>query len=564
MKSLFLFITVYFTFQPLIIANGLGGDPLNGKGTIVTSSGVHYTGNFKAGRFDGIGKAVYRDGDEYIGEWLNGLKEGKGKYSFADGSIYRGHFHKDLIEGKGTMIYDNGEQYKGEWLAGKPNGQGAYIFTDNDRYEGSIKNGILQGLGTMYYADGTKYTGQWLNGDRNGNGSFTDVDGKIITGTWLNGELKKELATTSNNRVQNTSPNVTLNNSSPVRPSSTESIRDCNSSYCKNGKGSYTYADGSKYIGDFKDGEPLGYGTCTYANGDRYEGFWANDSPNGKGLLIDHNGKRIMAIWDNGTTQKMVEEEVVVDPDNLKVEYSPEVKIWATIVGVSKYTYMPSLNYTDDDAYRMDAFLQSNKGGALEDDQIQLLVDEQATRKGILTAVQKSFAKADANDVVIFYFSGHGLDGSIIPIDFNGYQNKILYQEIADIIKKSRAKQKIIITDACYSGSMMASRSPYNSQIAGFYDALADAGEGTVIITSSKQQEYSMEDMGLRSGVFSYYLIKGLKGAADYNKNGIVTITELFNFVSTNVKNYTAGAQSPQISGDYDKNMPVGFAKNNN
>lgn len=554
MKSLFLFVTVLFNFSGTLNANCIDGDCLNGKGSMVSNNGIRYSGNFKSGIFNGIGKAIYSNGDEYIGEWLNGQKEGKGKYSFSNGSIYRGHFHKDLIEGRGTMIYDNGEQYTGEWLSGKPNGQGVYKFYDKDRYEGNFKNGTLQGDGTMYYADGSIYSGQWKDGDRYGKGSFTDAYGRIINGEWRAGELINE----------HSAKEQLIVNSAPVQSNSPDNIRNCNTNFCKTGKGSYTYEDGSKYVGDFKDGEPMGYGVCTYSNGDRYEGFWKNDSPNGKGLLIDRNGKRLMAIWENGTTQKIIDEDVIVSSDNLKVEFSPEVKIWATIVGVSKYTYMPSLNYTDDDAYRMDAFLQSTKGGALDDDQIQLLVDEQATRKSILTAVQKSFAKADANDVVIFYFSGHGLDGSIIPIDFNGYQNKILYQEIADIIKKSKAKQKIIITDACYSGSMMASRSPYDSQLTGFYNALADAGEGTVIITSSKQQEYSMEDMGLRSGVFSYYLIKGLKGSADYNKNGIVTITELFNFVSTNVRNYTAGAQSPQISGDYDKNMPIAFTKYNN
>lgn len=554
MKSLFLFVTVLFTFHGILNANCVDGDCLNGKGSMVSNNGIRYSGNFKSGIFNGIGKAIYSNGDEYIGEWVNGQKEGKGKYSFSNGSIYKGHFHKDIIQGKGTMIYDNGEQYTGEWLGGKPNGQGVYKFIDKDRYEGNFLNGTLQGAGTMYYADGSVYTGQWKNGDRYGNGSFTDAYGRVSNGNWQAGELINEHPAKEQLNV----------NSTPVQSNTPDNIRNCNNNFCKTGKGSYTYEDGSKYIGEFKDGEPMGYGVCTYSNGDRYEGFWKNDSPNGKGLLIDRNGKRLMAIWENGTTQKIIDEDVIVSSDNLKVEFSPEVKIWATIVGVSKYTYMPSLNYTDDDAYRMDAFLQSTKGGALDDNQIQLLVDEQATRKSILTAVQKSFAKADANDVVIFYFSGHGLDGSIIPIDFNGYQNKILYQEIADIIKKSKAKQKIIITDACYSGSMMASRSPYDSQLTGFYNALADAGEGTVIITSSKQQEYSMEDMGLRSGVFSYYLIKGLKGSADYNKNGIVTITELFNFVSTNVRNYTAGAQSPQISGDYDKNMPIAFAKYNN
>ena len=78
---------------------------------------------------------------------------------------------------------------------------------------------------------------------------------------------------------------------------------------------------------------------------------------------------------------------------------------------------------------------------------------------------------------------------------------------------------------------------------------------------SSKGKEYSLEDGGLRQGIFSHYLIKGLRGEADKNSNKTITIRELFDYVSKGVKEYTVGAQTPLIAGDYDENMPVGFLR---
>ena len=62
---------------------------------------------------------------------------------------------------------------------------------------------------------------------------------------------------------------------------------------------------------------------------------------------------------------------------------------------------------------------------------------------------------------------------------------------------------------------------------------------GTALLMSSKGEEYSLEDQGLRQGIFSHYLIRGLKGEADKNKNKIVTIQELYDFVFKKVRNYT-------------------------
>jgi len=74
---------------------------------------------------------------------------------------------------------------------------------------------------------------------------------------------------------------------------------------------------------------------------------------------------------------------------------------------------------------------------------------------------------------------------------------------------------------------------------------------------SSKREEYSLEDQGMRSGIFSHYLIRGLKGDADVDGDKVVTMRELYDFVYKNVRTYTSNAQTPSISGSFDWRMPV-------
>ena len=67
--------------------------------------------------------------------------------------------------------------------------------------------------------------------------------------------------------------------------------------------------------------------------------------------------------------------------------------------------------------------------------------------------------------------------------------------------------------------------------------------------------------MPAKKGVFSHFLIRGLEGEADRNIDKIVTVTELFDFISTNVKSYTANRQSPVIKGSFDRKMTVSVVR---
>lgn len=242
------------------------------------------------------------------------------------------------------------------------------------------------------------------------------------------------------------------------------------------------------------------------------------------------------------------------------------VNIYAVVVGVGQYTAMPKLRYTGDDARLFYAHLKSDQGGALPPSQITLLLEEDATQRNIAYALRQMSQRADENDVIIFYFSGHGLSRSFLPIDFDGYQHQLGHEEVFRILQNSRAQHKLCIADACYSGGLdytadLASKGYASSSSQPLYREYERAESGIALLMSSSAGEPSLEDRVLRQGVFTYFLLRGMSGAADYNYDGIVNIKELFHYVSHKVPEHTYGAQSPWLSGDYDDDMPVAIGK---
>jgi uncharacterized caspase-like protein len=75
-------------------------------------------------------------------------------------------------------------------------------------------------------------------------------------------------------------------------------------------------------------------------------------------------------------------------------------------------------------------------------------------------------------------------------------------------------------------------------------------------------EEYSLELSGIRQGVFSHFMIRGLKGEADSNKDRVVSVIELFDFVKQNVQERTQYEQNPVISGNYDERLPISMVRN--
>lgn len=538
-------------------ASCISGNCYNGKGTFIFKDGSKYGGSFLRGKPHGQGTYYHKDGSIYVGLFRQGVKHGLGKMTFKSKDIYTGHFENGVISGDGKMTYANGDTYLGNWKQGKFDGVGQYHFSNGDSYKGSFVNGYFSGFGKFTEADGSYYEGQWLENKKNGKG-VTFKNGQIS-----NVYYKHNILVDENISENSTETTVIQDNSKKFE---NDILINCNDEYCHNVKGKLTYKDGSVFTGEFINGKGEGMGSCKYANGDFYEGGWKNHAPHGQGTMRFAKGNIYTAIWENGVPKQKISSEyqsaMPQTASNATKKSDKSTKIYALIAGVATYNHMSSLKYTDDDAYHLYAFLKSPEGGALPDDNIKIMVDDAVTRKSLLEELHNMTSKADENDVVLVYLSGHGLDGYYVPSDFDGSKNQVSYDDILEIINNSSAKHKLFITDACHSGSMMvAARSPYNVALENFYSAYNSVKGGTAIMMSSKKEEVSLEYGGLRQGVFSHYLIKGLKGNADKNTDKLITISELYDYVSSNVATYSANAQHPVIMGDYDANMPVGWIR---
>ncbi len=556
MRNVCIILSVLF-IASLSHAQCLEGNCNNGFGVYKFQDGSMYRGNFSKGQFQGYGKIKYANGNVYEGDWNEDLKWGRGTMSFTNGDAYAGNFKEDKFWGKGIYRYHTGDKYDGTWLNGVAHGKGIYMFSDNEKYDGAFFKGKFEGVGAFYYADGSVFIGNWKDNKRNGEGKLHYKDGRKIAGVWENDQMIDKTAGLNQQKEEVKEESYVSNPSIKKRY-----WKDCNNSHCHNESGELNYQDGSQWQGEFINGEPHGEGVLKYANGNRYEGEIMNHAPNGDGIMYFADGQVIGATWNDGYPIKQNQKiEQAPIRNEIEVDKDDEVKIWAVIVGVSSYAHLPSLKYTDDDAYQIYAFLKSPEGGALPNEQIRLLIDENATRQNILAGMNDVLLKADENDVVLMYYSGHGLPGMFFPIDFDGYNNNLSHHEVMEVFNNSNAKHKLCIVDACHSGSLLSSRSPFNQQLKEFYKEYEEKKGGTAMIMSSKSEEVSLESSGLRQGIFSHFLIRGLNGEADTNGNNTVTIDELFHFVSKGVRDYTRNAQQPTIAGNYDGNIPISIVR---
>jgi uncharacterized caspase-like protein len=230
---------------------------------------------------------------------------------------------------------------------------------------------------------------------------------------------------------------------------------------------------------------------------------------------------------------------------------------FAVVVGCADYKRADlDLRYPDDDAYRFYAYLKSFEGGAIPDENIAVLVDEAATKSNIISTMDNIYSKASADDMLIFFFTGHGAEGAFCPTDITDeYSSLLLHSEIKSIFKKYPARYKICMADACFSGSIYQGTPSSSTTSAGSSET------SVIIMMSSAPTETSQEDPKMRQGAFAYYLLKGLKGSADRNKDNIITLEELFPYVKANVLNFTNNKQTPVIEGNASRYMPIGILK---
>ena len=376
----------------------------------------------------------------------------------------------------------------------------------------------------------------------------------------------------------------------------------CIEGNCNNGYGTAIFKKkgGVRYVGYFKNKRPQGKGTAEYPNGRVYSGDWMMGMWHGQGTLTLTDGSSLSGNWeynkfkgnydnnsaltnarDNSTRElqytekpakKASQRSVPANSNPVVNEINPYAKaglseIWAVAIGVSQYENqtIPALKYPDNDAFGMYSFWKSPGGGSLDDEHSEVLVDDAATKAMVTNTLRNVFSRAQENDLAIFFFSGHGLKGSFLTTDYDGDNIRLYHSEVNKILAECTAKNKLVIADACHSGSYIASKGSPNKQPTKenqqlFFTELNKAQPGIAYLLSSQSDEESLEVSTLHNSVFTYFVLRGLKGEANQNSDSIITLQELFDYVHLNVTDYArklGKVQTPVIKGNYDPNMPV-------
>jgi uncharacterized caspase-like protein len=220
----------------------------------------------------------------------------------------------------------------------------------------------------------------------------------------------------------------------------------------------------------------------------------------------------------------------------------PQGKIYAVLAGVSEYANANNnLTYSHTDAIEMYRMLRAHTHPA----QIKLLTNQNAACDNIVYHTRQLFAEAQPDDIVIFYFSGHGNNGM-----FFSHDKPLYFSTLSGIFKQCKAKRKMVFADACLSGTLRKSSKKNPAAKTGL-------GKNVLFFLSSRSNQSSIESFGLKNGVFTYFLLAGLKGGADNNGDKFITAKELFNFVYPKVKEHSGGVQVPVMWGKFDKNMVI-------
>ena len=270
------------------------------------------------------------------------------------------------------------------------------------------------------------------------------------------------------------------------------------------------------------------------------------------------------AVW---VKSKIFELEEAQAAATAAVPSAPGGQTYALLVGISKYKRPElSLQFADADASVFSQLLESQRGGGLAADHVMLLTDEKATTAAVRNGFQDFLKRRAAkNDTVVILISGHGtVDGRnafILTYDSDPQDlgsTALPMAELSALFEDQLKKvgRVILFVDVCKAGVI---GSIHSTTVNADVEHLGDAEGDLFGLLASRPKEVSIEgpQFGGGHGVFSYYVIKGLGGAADENKDGIVDADELIRYVSDQVPPATGNRQHPREFGTYDNSLKL-------
>ena len=235
---------------------------------------------------------------------------------------------------------------------------------------------------------------------------------------------------------------------------------------------------------------------------------------------------------------------------------------WALVVGINNYRIAPPLGYATQDAEAFAEILTTSF--AFPPDKVTVLVNDQATRQGILSSFLRfTDASIGSDDRIVVFFAGHGCTrtgkrgevGFLVPVDGDAddLNTLIRWDELTRNAELIQAKHLLFIMDACYGGLAIHRNTPPGS--ARFLKDMLQRYSRQVL-TAGKADETVADSNGPRPNhsIFTGHLLNALDGMAA-DSNGIISANAVMAYVYDHVAKDPHSHQSPHfgfIEGDGD------------
>lgn len=230
------------------------------------------------------------------------------------------------------------------------------------------------------------------------------------------------------------------------------------------------------------------------------------------------------------------------------------------VVGIDKYRDARlQLRCARADAEAMYQLMVDPDCGMFPSQNVHLLLDADATRENVWRAFS-TLSRAGARDTVWVFYAGHAApeqssvywvlhDTNVDNLLGTGLKN----DHIVDFLNEIRALRLLVFLDCCHAAATAIQKNRTRAVLRGDHILSSYDGRGRITIASSDGSEKSVELGDVGHGAFSFFLQQGLRGQADKDGDGVITVDELWNYLQhqvTDASQKAGNRQTPHFRGE--------------
>jgi uncharacterized caspase-like protein len=264
--------------------------------------------------------------------------------------------------------------------------------------------------------------------------------------------------------------------------------------------------------------------------------------------------------------------------------------LYALVIGIDRYSALSDLKGATNDARDVAGTLE-----AIGARKVTLLVNENASRDAIFAAWRDLTARATTGDTLVFHYAGHGarqpaildgheaFDNMFLLSGFTetgpGVNERLVDNEIGHLLAEEREATVVFVADSCFAGGMtrdtdpsvpvnvrvaQVALDPGADLIAERVKTLGEVDEKAlehVVWLYAQDQNKVTEEFRIGDkvrGALSFAFSRALEGAADRDRNAVLSTSELKRFINRTVKRYSERRQRPEVNaGSRDLSIPI-------